>query len=106
MGTWVTGDQKNGPGGDFLIFDRREQEPSSPNVQSGTYWYAWEKDLVTGEFITDLGRLKRVVYLKVDEIIVDGKKIPVMKWVKLGSTTWTSGKNVWDSISQSWIDYQ
>ena len=73
-----------------------DQEPLTPGVQTVQHWVAWHPDAA---------QRARVVWQAVDEITIGTQKNTVMRWVKVDSTTWTSGKNVWDSTTQSWVDY-
>ncbi len=91
VGTFVPKD------GTMLCYDRSALETSSKG-SAPSYWKAWE----AGKKLEDM---ERVVLTKVDEIQVNGKSQSIMRWVRVGSTNWNTGKNIWDSLSQSWIDY-
>ena len=61
---------------------------------------AWE----TGKSVEEMEEVK---YTQVALITrPDGIDEKVFKWVRLGSTSWNDGNNIWDPLSQTWINYQ
>lgn len=94
LNAWVAQNQT----GKFAGVFYSHQNQQTADARTPGYWYAWD----TGKKPEEM---ERVVWKQIAEQDVNGKKVPVMKWVKFNSTSWTTGKNVWDTSSQSWVDY-
>ena len=84
--------------GTELIYDRSALLQSKKDGEVPSYWLAWDPKL-------EVKDMKKVMYVKVGEITENGKTTTVMRWAKLGSTDYRSGKNIWDPITQLWNDY-
>lgn len=84
---WVNTDEK-------LIFFRSIDIIEDSQTD---YFVAWEE----GKSVEDM---ERVVLKQVGTVLINGSSQPVMRWTKIGSTDWTSGNNVWNPESQSWIN--
>jgi len=92
---WVDGIAVNGQNGQWmnaeynLIFSRGASGSGLDNV-----WVANAEDPA---------QRKRVVWMKVDEIEQDGKRVPVMRWVQFGAAGFDG--TIWDPFTSSWTSY-
>ena len=101
LNAYVTIDvQLTGEANPNLVYDRTPQRDGIPNETTPAHWLAWESD-AKGNPITDVSKLKQVVWKNIG---TDEK--PAMEWVKMGSSFWATGNNVWDSSTRSWENYQ
>ncbi len=91
---WVDGIAANGQNGQWmnaeynLIFSRGASGSGLDNV-----WVANAGDQAE----------RRVVWVKVDEIEQDGKRIPVMRWVQFEAAGFDN--TIWDPSTSSWTSY-
>jgi hypothetical protein len=77
---------------------RRVEDAAGPQNVA----YAWTNDFSAVRPETWV----EVEYKKIDEIILNGQKQDVMRWVKINSSIWTNGQNVWNPQSRLWEDYK